>query len=80
MPKDPVEQFQINKHDLTLRQQEILKIFSHAPETSLRNLLIQMKSPPASQTVRDDLYHMKKLKLIDSKGHGRGSVWFMVEQ
>lgn len=34
-------------------------------------------TPPASATVRDDLYHLKRLGLVDSKGHGRGAVWFL---
>jgi ATP-dependent DNA helicase RecG len=28
-------------------------------------------------TLRDDLLHLKRLGLIDSRGHGRGAVWFL---
>ncbi len=27
--------------------------------------------------MRDDLLHLKRLGLIDSRGHGRGAVWFL---
>jgi len=64
-------------HDLTDRQREILQIIAHNGPIPLRKIMERMTHPPASATVRDDLYHLKRLELIDSKGHGRGSVWFL---
>jgi hypothetical protein len=30
--------------------------------------------------LRDDLLHLKRLGLIDSRGHGRGAVWFLATE
>ncbi|WP_273888495.1 ATP-binding protein [Rubrobacter naiadicus] len=62
-------------HDLTERQRELLQIIAHHGPIPLREIMQQMASPPASATVRDDLYHLKRLELVDSTGHGRGAVW-----
>ncbi len=64
-------------HDLTERQREILLIIAHHGPIPLRGIMDRMSNPPASATVRDDLYHLKRLELIDSKGHGRGAVWLL---
>lgn len=62
-------------HDLNERQREILQIIAHHGPIPLREIMNRMAHPPASATVRDDLYHLKRLDLIDSTGHGRGAVW-----
>ncbi|MBW1982747.1 MAG: putative DNA binding domain-containing protein [Deltaproteobacteria bacterium] len=67
-------------HDLTARQREILQILAGSYDLPLRFIMKALKDPPASATVRDDLYHLKRLGLIDSKGHGRGAVWFLVKR
>lgn len=59
-------------HDLTERQREILQIIANHGPLPLRIIMNTMVRPPASATVRDDIYHLKRLGLIDSKGHGRG--------
>ena len=64
-------------HDLTDRQREVLQIIAHYGPIPLRGIMERMTQPPASATVRDDLYHLKRLELVDTKGHGRGSVWFL---
>ncbi len=64
-------------HDLTERQREILQIIAQRGPIPLRGIMDQMSNPPASATVRDDLYHLKRLELIDSQGHGRGAVWLL---
>jgi len=30
--------------------------------------------------LRDDLIHLKRLGLINSRGHGRGAVWFLAAE
>jgi hypothetical protein len=30
--------------------------------------------------LRDDLLHLKRLGLINSRGHGREAVWFLAEE
>ncbi len=64
-------------HDLTDPQQEILQIIALHGPIPLRGIMKRMVHPPASATVRDNLYHLKRLELVISKGHGRGSVWFL---
>lgn len=67
-------------HDLTGRQREILQIIANKGPLPLRRIMNMMVQPPASATVRDDIYHLKRLGLIDSKGHGRGAEWFVVRE
>ncbi|MFQ6090171.1 MAG: ATP-binding protein [Candidatus Bipolaricaulia bacterium] len=67
-------------HDLTPRQREILQILAGKGSVPLRVIMQELEHPPASATVRDDLYHLKRLGLIDSRGHGRGAVWFLVRR
>jgi len=64
-------------HDLTARQREILQVIAGSGSLPLRDIIARLSSPPASATVRDDLYHLKRLGLINSKGRGRGAVWFL---
>ena len=66
-------------HDLTIRQREILQILAEAP-LPLRKIMVRMTNPPAETTVRDDLYHLKKLAMIILEGYGRGAKWRLVRQ
>lgn len=65
--------------EVTERQREIVRIIAAGQPIPLRDILRQMKEPPASATVRDDLYHLKALGLIDSTGRGRGALWRRVK-
>ena len=41
------------------------------PQARYQSLLLELAhGPPAAATVRDDLYHLKRLGLIDSTGRG----------
>jgi predicted HTH transcriptional regulator len=62
--------------ELTKRQSEIITIIQIAGEISFRTLVDKMQNPPADRTVRDDLARLKTLGLIDSKGFGRGALWY----
>lgn len=64
--------------DLSKRQREILQVLGSGEKLALRDVIARLHSPPASATVRDDLYHLKRIGLIGSEGHGRGAVWFLV--
>ncbi len=64
-------------HDLTSRQRQILQILS-GDKFPLRDIMKRLTSPPASATVRDDLYHLKRMGLIELKGRGRGAIWVLV--
>ena len=65
-------------HDLTERQREILEVIGRGRRIPLREIMSRLSSPPAEATVRDDLYHLKRLGLIDPAGRGRGASWSLV--
>ncbi len=64
-------------HDLTDRQRQILQAIADIKESSFSSIRAQINSSVADRTLRDDLLHLKRLGLIDSRGHGRGAVWFL---
>lgn len=64
-------------HDLTERQRSILNIIGRVETIPLREIMSRLENPPSSITVRDDLYQLKQIGIIDSKGHGRSAVWFL---
>ncbi len=66
-------------HDLTTRQREILQILAERP-LPLREIMGKITNPPAEATLRDDLYHLKKLSMIVLTGYGRGAKWFLVRE
>ncbi|MGO9325889.1 MAG: hypothetical protein ACLP07_15145, partial [Terracidiphilus sp.] len=55
----------------------ILQAIAGGKESSFANIRTQINSSVADRTLRDDLLHLKRLGLIDSRGHGRGAVWFL---
>ncbi len=61
--------------NLTDRQRDILNLVAAGQPIPLRHIVARLASPPAVATVRDDLYHLKRLGLIDSAGRGRGATW-----
>lgn len=67
-------------YDLSDRQREILDIVSSIDEIPFRRIRERMSDPPADRTVRGDLSFLKGVGLIDSKGFGRGAVWFLVKK
>lgn len=62
--------------DLTTRQREILHLLA-GDQLPLRAIMAGLTDPPAVATVRDDIYHLKHLGLVESRGWGRGAVWFL---
>jgi len=62
---------------LSTRERKILQIFAAQPETAFRDIRNQLGEKISDRTLRNDLTHLKRLKLIGSKGHGRGAVWFL---
>jgi hypothetical protein len=59
-------------HDLSDRQRRILQAIAGGKESSFANIRTQINSSLADRTLRDDLLHLKRLGLIESRGHGRG--------
>jgi ATP-dependent DNA helicase RecG len=64
-------------HDLTDRQRRILQAIADGRERPFASIRVQIDPAMAEHTLRDDLLHLKRLGLIDSRGHGRGAVWFL---
>ena len=67
-------------HDLTDRQRQILQVVAGGRERQFANSRAQIDFAVADRTLRDDLLHLKRLGLINSRGHGRGAVWFLVAE
>lgn len=65
-------------HDLTERQREILQTLASG-KMALREILSALSHPPSLRTLRDELYHLKRIGLLDTKGYGRGATWFLAQ-
>ena len=63
--------------DLTDRQRRILQAIAGRRECQFSAIRSHIDRAVADRTLRDDLLHLKKLGLINSRGHGRGAVWFL---
>ena len=64
-------------HDLTDRQRRILQVIADGKERPFASIRAQIDPAIAERTLHDDVLHLKRLGLIDSRGHGRGTVWFL---
>jgi len=64
-------------HDLTPRQRKLLQALAGREARAFGQLRAEVAPETPERTLRDDLIHLKRLGLIDSKGMGRGAVWFL---
>lgn len=64
-------------HDLTQRQRKLLQALAGSEARPLGELRAQVAPDTPERTLRDDLSHLKRLGLINSRGMGRGAVWFL---
>lgn len=64
-------------HDLTDRQQEILRLLGVSERRALREIRRALGKKTPLRSVREDLAFLKRLDLIDSTGRGRGAWWFL---
>lgn len=62
-------------HDLTERQREILQAIAEGGELPLREIRERITDTIARRTLQDDLAHLRKLRLIESEGRGRGAYY-----
>lgn len=46
----------------------------------MREILEKLKNPPAERTLRDDLADLREAGIIDSRGHARTAVWFLLSK
>ena len=68
-----------NFEHISERQKKILDILYNYTKRPLREIKEELGAGIASRTIGDDLSYLKKRKLIDSEGVGRGAKWFKVE-
>ncbi|MHB1948491.1 MAG: RNA-binding domain-containing protein [Gammaproteobacteria bacterium] len=66
--------------ELTTRQKEIVDILKSANELTTKNIMQNLSNPPAERTLRDDLASLKSKGIINSRGHARTTVWFIVKK
>ena len=64
-------------HDLTDRQRQILQALAGKRSEAFARIRAEVQPDIPERTLRDDLIHLKRLGLIDSRGHGRGAVWLL---
>ena len=68
-------------HDLTERQQAVLAMLGASAEgLALRDMMTALEDLPQEWQVKEDLALLKRLGLIESRGHGRGAFWLLVRQ
>lgn len=64
-------------HNLTERQQKILHILGSGGAMALREIDDTAGLEIGLRSIREELGLLKQLHLVDSKGRGRGAVWFL---
>jgi len=65
-------------HDLTTRQRRILQTLAGRQDVTFGELRSLAGPTVAVRTFRDDLLHLKRLRMIGLRGRGRGATWFIV--
>lgn len=67
-------------HSLSDRQRIILQSLSHAFNKGLtfNEIKSMIPNPPADRTLRDDFQHLKRLRLVQVSGKGRGAKWNLI--
>jgi ATP-dependent DNA helicase RecG len=62
-------------HDLTDRQREILDVLASAGALRLGEVLPLLKPGATARALREDLYLLRRFKLVDFTGRTRGARW-----
>lgn len=65
-------------YDLTPQQRKILQLLSTGETFSLRDICARLANHPEKASVQQDLNHLRRLGLIDTRGHARGAIWHLV--
>lgn len=68
-------------HDLTERQRQVLALLdASSGGLALRDIRSGLDGSPAEWEVKEDLALLKRLGLVETRGHGRGAHWLLVSQ
>uniref|UniRef100_A0A7C4RT45 HTH domain-containing protein n=1 Tax=Desulfatirhabdium butyrativorans TaxID=340467 RepID=A0A7C4RT45_9BACT len=62
---------------MTERQRELLQILAQQGPVALREIRERLSSPPSDRMIQEDLAHLRRLGLVESKGRGRGSAYHL---
>lgn len=65
--------------NLSDRQRAIVEIISKAGEIRASDIITKLEHPPSEKTLSRDLAALKKLGVIDVRGHAWTAVWFLKE-
>lgn len=61
------------------RERVLLDILSIHGKSTFKDIMERLQNPPSIRTVRNELSNLRDKGLVNSQGHGRGAVWFIVE-
>lgn len=68
-------------HDLSERQRRVLALLEANPAgMALREVRANLGGDVPEWEVKEDLALLKRLGLVETRGHGRGASWFFVNQ
>lgn len=68
-------------HDLNERQRRVLALLEANPAgMALREVRSGVGAEVPEWEIKDDLAMLKRLGLVETRGHGRGAAWFFVNQ
>ncbi len=65
----------IHDQSLTAIQSEIVSILSETDQLSLKQIVAQLTSPPSIHTVRQEIYALRDMGLIELHGKTKGAKW-----
>jgi ATP-dependent DNA helicase RecG len=67
-------------HDLTERQQAILRILGRHRSLALSDISRQLGPQSSLRSIREELRLLRQFELVDSTGRGRGARWFLASR
>lgn len=73
-----IQESEVRLEDLSRRQREIVTMLDKQGRLTTKEIMGRLKEPPAERTLRDDLAALKKAGIVESHGHARTTVWFLL--
>ncbi len=64
-------------HELTERQRKVLDVLASAGPLRLGEILSAIQSAATERALRDELNHLRRLKLVICRGYARGARWHL---
>ena len=71
----------IKTHDdtrLTTQQKNILAIIKRSEAVNIQQIMSELENPPTKRTVQKELSKLRALNIVDHRGRGKATVWFVV--